>query len=186
MGAASSILIGTGVLSTISNISSTKIQQEGILSQGAIEESIARSEARNARIKSAEAIKRGEEDVAILRERKEQLTGTQKLKLAAQGIDPTSGSGAAIIAESRMFGDLDIIERKNNARLEAMGFESQALTSEGRANFIKLSTKTQAKQTALTGITNIMRDFMSIGVRTAEMKASTTPADDVTKVGFAK
>lgn len=137
--------------SIATTVGNTISQRDAILAQGSVEASRARSAARVAKFQAADAIERGDKEASKVRGAQTQLTGTQRAILASQGIDPNSGSGAAAVIESRFFGDLDIIETKNNARLEAFGFKAQALTSEGRARFAKLSSKAAAKQTLLTG-----------------------------------
>lgn len=158
------------------SIANTISQRESILAKGSVEESIARSNARIAKIQEADAIRRGEKRVSRLRGRQAQLTGTQIANLAGQGIDPFSGTGAAVIVESRFFGDLDILETRNNARLEAFGFRSQALTSEGRGRFARLEAKTAARQTLLTGGLSIARDLAMFGFYKAGQKTTKTGA----------
>ncbi len=157
-------------------VGNTISQRNAILARGSVEESISRSNARIARIQSAGAIRRGERKVSDYRLRQKQLTGTQRARLSAQGIDPNSGTGAAIVVEDIAFGDLDILEIRNNARLESFGFKSQALTSEGRARFAKLSAKSEARQTVLTGATQFARDLLLFGSSTAGRKTTKTGA----------
>lgn len=156
---ATAAIVGLSAL-TVSN---TISQRETILTGGTVAQSLARRDARISRLQGAQVIRRGEGRVSIIRGRQKQLAGTQRANLAAQGIDPRSGTGAAVIVESRLFGDLDIIETRNNARLEALGFESQALTAEGRGEFARLAAKAEARQTILTGALQIARDFALFG-----------------------
>lgn len=181
MGATSALVATTAL-----NLSNTFAQSEAIRAQGAVESSVAKSEARVARFRAKEAIRAGEKRVSILRGRREQTTGSQRAALAAQGIDPNSGTGAAVIAETRMFGDLDISETRNNAKLEALGFESEALSSEGRARFVELSTKAQRRMTLLTGANAIARDFALFGAASAANKPKKFVSRNPTEARFQK
>ncbi len=146
------------------SIAGTLAQRESILAQGTVAESNARIEARSARLRGRLAIRAGKKRAAVIMGRQDQLTGIQRASLAAQGIDPNSGTGAAVLIESRFFGDLDIIETQTNAKMEALGFKAQALSAEGRGAFARIAAKSQARQTLLTGGMSIARDFMMWGV----------------------
>lgn len=54
------------------------------------------------------------------------LRGAQTAAIAAQGIDPTSGSAAQIAAQTEKFGQQDIEQIRMNAAREAWGIRTQA------------------------------------------------------------
>lgn len=195
MGAAA---VGIG-LSAIT-VGNTTTQRNAILAKGTVDEAVARSDARVARIQKANAIRAGEKNVQRLRSRQSILSGAQTANLADQGIDPRSGSGTAVILESRLFGDLDVIEARRNARLEAFGFEAKALSSEGKARFARLNAKAAARQTLLTGTNQILRDALFFGSNSANQNQKFKPRNqtegrfnrgfqssgDTASVGFAR
>lgn len=84
-----------------------------------------------------------------------QLLGTQRTNMAAQGIDTTFGSAAALRAETERFGALDVETiRANtareargitaNARLQARGLRNQALGQFAEAGGTLLTTGVSA------------------------------------------
>ena len=169
MGAAGSF----AAISAVTNLSTAFAQREAILAQGTVEEQRELSVARAARFQAKDAERRGRQAASTVRGRAKQDLGTQNVAIASQGIQADSGSVAGIRFETKMFGELDEIEVTNNARLEALGFEVDALTAEGRARMAKLTAKAQARQTVLTGIMGATRDAAMFGASTSKAQPHT-------------
>lgn len=60
------------------------------------------------------------------------MVGSQRARLAAQGLDTTSGSALDLQDESRTLSDLDAMSIRSQAALEAWGFEVSALDTRSR------------------------------------------------------
>lgn len=82
--------------------------------------------AKNAERDAKLAEKRGEEQAINQGKQVNQVVGQQKVGYAASGVDVSSGSAAAVTAETYKIGFEDMSTIKNNAYLEAMGFRQQA------------------------------------------------------------
>lgn len=82
--------------------------------------------AKNAERDARLAEKRGEEQAINQGKQVNQVVGQQKVGYAASGVDVSSGSAAAVTAETYKIGFEDMSTIKNNAYLEAMGFRQQA------------------------------------------------------------
>jgi len=61
--------------------------------------------------------------------------GSQRAALAAQGVDVNDGTAVDLQADSAMLGELDALTIRNNAAMEAFGFQRQASSfrNQGRA-----------------------------------------------------
>lgn len=62
-----------------------------------------------------------------------QAISGQKVAFAANGVDSTSGTPLALMADSRMMSELDAITLRNNAAREARGLQTQAYGLERQA-----------------------------------------------------
>ena len=74
---------------------------------------------------AADARERGEEAVTDYRTDLGQLLSRQRATLAANGVDVTQGSAAAVRADTERIGDLDVARIRENARREAVGLRQQ-------------------------------------------------------------
>lgn len=74
----------------------------------------------------ADAIARGHEAELRSRSSSRRLVGAQRAGLAAQGVDLSTGSPAAVIENDMALGELDALTIRNNARREAWGYQAQA------------------------------------------------------------
>lgn len=82
--------------------------------------------ARLAEMQADDALARGEIDASRYAEQLRGLQGSQRVGAAASGLDPDSGTPAALQAEASRMGALDILTMRNNALREAYGYKSQA------------------------------------------------------------
>lgn len=82
--------------------------------------------AKNAERDAKLAEKRGEEQAINQGKQVNQVIGQQKVGYAASGVDVSTGSAAAVTAETYKIGFEDMTTIKNNAYLEAMGYRQQA------------------------------------------------------------
>jgi len=77
-------------------------------------------------LQAKDALQRGEIDQKKIRRRTEQVIGSQRVNLAAQGVDVNKGSSLDVVADAAYLGKLDELTIKNNAAKEAWGYRTQA------------------------------------------------------------
>lgn len=152
-----SLLVGSMALTAASTYSQYKSQRAS--ARGA--EEMSEFEAALMDAQSEDAINRGREDESRLRFGARKLAGSQKVSLAAQGIDTGSGSAAAILAETAVMSEIDAQTIRNNAYREAMGFKVQGqLTRRAGANQAQ-SLRNQSYSTLLTGTSQLVGMYAS-------------------------
>ena len=112
---------------------------------------------------AADEIERiGNKAILSLRKSTKQFQAKQRIALASQGIETTSGSALDIISETRFLSDLDSIElekeknlrmitAKNNAWREAWGFKIQSENFSSQSRFIGEAADNSARATLLAG-----------------------------------
>jgi len=75
--------------------------------------------------RAADARARGEESVADYRTDLGQVLSRQRVVSAANGVDMTQGSAAAVRRDTERIGELDVQRIRENARREAVGLRQQ-------------------------------------------------------------
>jgi hypothetical protein len=117
---------------------------KGVERAGAHEQAMAEQNALFAEQQAEDALMRGKEAVSRHRMDVRRFAGSQRARLAAQGIDIGVGTAADILGETSYFGELDAITLKNNALREAWGYRAQATNYRNQGGFAGLSARTQA------------------------------------------
>ena len=153
-------------------------EAEGTKAQGKFQQSIHDYNARVSELQATDAVDRGEEmateigirrdaNLSSLRKGTGNLKSTQKVSLAAQGIETETGSAAQILSDTEYLSSLDelelkknaamdIITTKNNAFRKAMGFKIEAeqygmkgrMTADATDNAVSSTLMTGGLQTA--------------------------------------
>ena len=141
-------LTAASAFSTIGNIYT---QSRAIKAQGSYEAGVYEQNARLAQMQAEDAIERGDQDARTYQLQVKRLMGSQRARLAAQGLDLGYGSALDIQEDTAMLGAMDALTIRNNAYREAWGYKVQALDYSGRAAFTSLTAKSKASQTILTG-----------------------------------
>lgn len=130
--------------------------------RGRFENDVAERNAQLAERQGRDAINRGAtaEDRQRLETRQE--IGSSRAQLAAQGVDVSSGSGAAVTASESLIGDLDALTIRNDAARQAWGYDVEASNSRTQGKLALLAGENEAAtqraasvSTLLTGATNI-------------------------------
>lgn len=93
---------------------------------------------------ATDALARGREAGMRVERDVRRLGGAQRAALAGQGLDPFSGSGADVQAESQALGAFDRLTIENNARREAYGYQVQAQDFRNRATAARKGAAGQA------------------------------------------
>ncbi len=132
------LLVGSMALTGASTYNQYRGQRRAARSyeaQGRGARELANTEAGFLDEQADDALARGREEEGRYRSDVSRLKGSQRARLAAQGIDIGSGSAAALQTETAILGEVDSLTIRNNARREAYGFKTQAdLVRKGGAN----------------------------------------------------
>lgn len=155
MGALTAAVVSLAALSAVNSYSQSKAQK----SQGDFQSQQLEANARIADIQADDAIKRGESEAKAHRRRVRLQIGEQRAGLAAQGLDLESGSALDIQKDTAGFGAEDEVTIKNNAFREAWGYKVQANDYRTGSQFTKMSSKTQSRQTLMTGGLSALKDL---------------------------
>jgi len=118
--------------------------------------------ARFASMQANEVIKQGnvlaqQNDTKI-----KKLLGSQRARLAAQGIELDSGSAAEVQEVTRELGQLDSANIRNNAWRQAFGFKQQALQDRFNARAARSNAKTTARNTVATGVISVANKALTL------------------------
>jgi len=135
--------VGSGIAGAYSK---SKAQAaEGEYQSGQIEHN-----ARFQAFQAADAVARGEKTAVKAQQATKSLIGSQRVALAAQGIDIESGSALQVQEESAAIGAEEVLNIRNNAWREAWGYRSAQADMITQAKLTKISSKFAAKRTILT------------------------------------
>ncbi|HXF44858.1 MAG TPA: hypothetical protein VNK91_01950 [Burkholderiaceae bacterium] len=109
-------------LTAFSGISQYQAQRRA----GRMNQQLAEYNAELAEADALEATRRGGEGAARAQSQARRMIGTQRARLAAQGIDIESGSAADIQADTVAISEMDALTLQNNAVREALGYRTRA------------------------------------------------------------
>ena len=151
MAATSVLLAMSAATMAAGSIASTYTQARAIKSQGAYEAQVAESNRRMAQIQAEDATRRGETEAQDYSFQVKKLLGSQRARLAAQGLDIGSGSALNVLEDTARFGALDTLAIRNNAFREAMGYEIQSAEYRSQAAMARITASQKRAQTILTG-----------------------------------
>lgn len=139
----------TGALA-FSQVASGYSQASAQRAEGDYQKSIFDINARFAEAQAKDAIKRGDKEAIELTKRAKRLIGSQRVSLAAQGIDIESGTALQIQEDTAELSEADAMTIRNNAWKEAWGYRVQAFDFRNRGEFAKMSSRNRARNTLLT------------------------------------
>lgn len=93
---------------------------------------------------AADALQRGAVESGRIRQKGSDIAAQQAVAFAANGIDSSSGTPAALGDSSRIFSELDAATAMNNARREALGHKQAARTYERDSQQQDIEAKNRA------------------------------------------
>lgn len=120
-------------------------------SEGNYQKSIANINARFSKLNAQDAINRGGKEAEQLKKQAKQLIGTQRVNLAAQGIDVESGSALDVQTDTAELAEIDAMTIRNNAWKEAWGYRVQAMNETFSGKYAQLSAQNKSRNTLLAG-----------------------------------
>jgi hypothetical protein len=107
----------------------------GQYQQGQVAKQVGRNNQIAAEYAAADAVKRGEEQAIDVRRKADQIKGAQRSRMAAAGLDLTTGTPAELQAQTDFFGQQDVYTTRTNANREAWSLRNQGVQAQalGRA-----------------------------------------------------
>jgi len=155
-------------------------QARALESEGAFKASVYESNKKIQELKAKDAIRRGDVEAKKAKQAAARLIGSQRAAMGAQGIDIESGSALDIQEETASLGAEDALNIKNNAWREAWGYRTVAEDYSSKAKFARLTSKSKARNTILTGGLSIAKDL----ARASYLSNRTTTLEDYLSGGF--
>lgn len=98
---------------------------------------VARNNATLAGWQAEDAIRRGGRSASLSRSKTNQMKGTQRARLAANGVDLGVGSALQILTDTDHFGEIDATTITDNAAREAWAIRSQATNFSNEAGLLQ-------------------------------------------------
>ncbi len=146
-------------------LASSLNQAEAIRSQARLTKEIAEFNAQFAELDAFRTEQYGEAEVARYQSEIDKTVGEQRVAYAASGVDVTSGTAAAIQAETKLTGFLNQLDIRSQAQAKALGYKREALgirlraiTGESQASLNANATEVAGGISALqTGISGYRR-----------------------------
>lgn len=120
-------------------------QAKAAKAEGEYEAAIHEQNADIAEAQARDAIERGKTKEGRFRRDVSQLKGSQRARLAAQGIDISSGSAGYLQADTAVIGEVDALTIRNNAAREAWGFKVQAADARNKAALTRMGGGNRAR-----------------------------------------
>lgn len=151
-------------------------QSHSLKVQGEVQQKLYDMNVRMAEYQAKDTLRMGERAVDLHRQKTKSLIGTQRVNLAAQGIDLESGSALDIQNNTKYMSELDVMTIKNNAWRQAWGFKMDALSSSFRGEVARMSGNNAGRNTLLTGILDSTTYGMK-GYYYANQPATKAPQD---------
>lgn len=136
-------------------------------------EEAAQQDAALMEIRAKNAIKIGAEEAGAYKRNIDKLLGTQAANTAASGVVVGAGSSADIRSETEQLAQEDIDRIKNNAKLEAWGFQTQGRNLLTNAGNQAAALRNQGTASLLGGIAQAGASIYGKGT-----DASSTNADN--------
>lgn len=118
---------------------------------------------------AADVIKRGERAATDLKIDARRVIGSQRVALAAQGIDISDidSSATEIQADTARMAELDAMTIRNNAWRQSFGMKTQASDLRSGAAITRLGGEFEAQMTETAGALEAMDQAISFGMKAA-------------------
>lgn len=145
-----SLNFGSAISGFFGSYFGAQTQKENLKAQMAI----ARLNADLARMDAEFAMMKGEKDIANLTLKAGNLKGAQTARLAASGVDITTGSAAELLKSTDIMKDADVQTIKMNALRESWGYKMQAVNYTNQATIA--GSAASGINPMLEGTTNLL------------------------------
>lgn len=146
-----------GTIGTVAGLASTGIGAISSMAQGQQQANIAKANAKLAREREVDALRRGSREEGEQRQRYQNVIGQQRAAMGASGVVVDELSGGDILAQTAEFGERDAQRIRVNAAREAWGYAGERAIYKSQASQARTAGLFQAGSTLLTGTTDILR-----------------------------
>lgn len=150
--ATTAILAGVSLASAYSESQSLGLQAD-------FEKKQAEANSQILDIKARNAVANGEKDASLLKKKAAAVKGDQRAALAASGVVVDFGSGQQAQDENDLFSSIDAEKIKNNAMLEAWGYEVEKSNTLFKAKMSGIAAQGKQANTLLTGGVSAAKAF---------------------------
>lgn len=152
------IALASQVTQAGTGIAGAHTEAGAIRLQSAYDQAAAAENARILERQARYAEEQGSHDVSLIGRRARQIQGSQRARLAAQGVDVSSGSALDVQMETEAMSEMDKLMARNNAAREAYGYRSQAQAVRHGASMQGLGARSAARSTLLQSYTSGAKD----------------------------
>ena len=125
-------------LSMAASLAGTGMSAMGAAQQAEIQSKVAANNAKVAEYQAQSALASGERDAQAVARRGSQLEGAQRARMAANGLDISEGTPAALLDQTNFFTQSDIATTRDNAKKQAWAAQAQAAGYQAQANYSPL------------------------------------------------
>lgn len=143
--------LSLGLVSMAGNLFGAAQQAKAEELQGEYSKTMARINVKFADFQAKQIVRAGEGEAGKILGESAKIRGAQRAALAAQGINPDSGSAAEIQGDSMEAAARDAVTTQNNAWMEAFGLKQQARGAMNEATLGAAAGRSRAGTTRLTG-----------------------------------
>ncbi len=154
------LALGSQVAQAGAGVANGVTQSNAIRAQASYDRAAAEENAKLIDRQAQDAADRGAQDVTLIGNRGKQIIGTQRARLAAQGIDVTSGSALDVQTDAAVMSEMDKLTAKNNAAREVYGYRSQASAVRSGASLQAMGARNRARSTLLESYISGSKDIM--------------------------
>ena len=158
----------------ITQASSAYGRSQAIERQGDFQENQANINARYAEFESEEAMLQGDAVAKKLQRRYAKMRGSQRARLAAQGIAIDTGSAGQIQKETMELAAEDLEDLKLNAWRKSFGFKQEAARTRAAGRYARQDARARSRDTLIAGATRAT----GTGLRGALRRAESQPQGD--------
>jgi hypothetical protein len=145
-------MMGAGMsVSAVNSVAGGIAGANSARAQGAVSQSLNDINASRDNLMATEATLKGDVASRQLAQRTKLLIGSQRASAAAGGVDVNKGSAALVQEDTAGSSAIDQLTIKNNAMMEAFGFQMQGESSTFQGKMAAAAGKNAAGNTLLTG-----------------------------------
>ena len=132
-------------------LASTAIGATSAIQQGKAAQQVARNNATMSEYAAQDAQRRGEEEASAIQRRAAALKSSQRVSLAAKGLDLSYGTAADLQDQTDFFGQSDAATARTNAGREAWSRRAGGQQALAEGQFARSNANLQATGTLLSG-----------------------------------
>lgn len=156
----STLALGSQTVQAGAGIANGYTQSNAMRAQAGYEKAAALENAKIMDRQAADAEARGEADASLIGRRARQMVGTQRARLAAQGVDVNTGAAMDAQVDTQTMSEMDKLTARNNAAREAYGYRSSAVATRAGASIQAMGARSAARSTLLQSYTSGSKDML--------------------------